>query len=133
MIRRPPRSTRTDKLCPYTTLCRSPGFRLFSRKARRAARVDHKLRLAVQIGADIGQRADVPAFGHGGKAAARALGGAGFQRTAFGAPIADAAIEDRRIVEGDKPQPEPPPSRNGVRGTVPEPNIKRTSGGGGKR
>src|SRR3546814_10903479 len=63
-----------------------PGFRLFSRKARRAARVDHKLRLAVQIGADIGQRADVPAFGHGGKAAARALGGAGFQRTAFGAP-----------------------------------------------
>src|SRR3546814_10454463 len=78
-----------------------PCFRLFSRKARRAARVDHKLRLAVQIGADIGQRADVPAFGHGGKAAARALGGAGFQRTAFGAPIADAAIEDRRIVEAE--------------------------------
>src|SRR3546814_20429931 len=23
-IRRPPRSTRTDTLCPYTTLCRSP-------------------------------------------------------------------------------------------------------------
>src|SRR3546814_14639719 len=23
MIRRPPRSTRTDTLCPYTTLCRS--------------------------------------------------------------------------------------------------------------
>src|SRR3546814_13157791 len=25
MIRRPPRSTRTDTLCPYTTLCRSGG------------------------------------------------------------------------------------------------------------
>src|SRR3546814_3193617 len=25
MIRRPPRSTRTDTLCPYTTLVRSPG------------------------------------------------------------------------------------------------------------
>src|SRR3546814_10096030 len=25
MIRRPPRSTRTDTLCPYTTLCRSAG------------------------------------------------------------------------------------------------------------
>src|SRR3546814_2110184 len=26
MIRRPPRSTRTDTLFPYTTLCRSKGF-----------------------------------------------------------------------------------------------------------
>src|SRR3546814_9898416 len=26
MIRRPPRSTRTDTLFPYTTLCRSHGF-----------------------------------------------------------------------------------------------------------
>src|SRR3546814_4736604 len=26
MIRRPPRSTRTDTLCPYATLFRSPGF-----------------------------------------------------------------------------------------------------------
>src|SRR3546814_18533174 len=25
MIRRPPRSTRTDTLCPYTTLFRAPG------------------------------------------------------------------------------------------------------------
>src|SRR3546814_10684512 len=28
MIRRPPRSTRTDTLFPYTTLCRSDGGRL---------------------------------------------------------------------------------------------------------
>src|SRR3546814_16179009 len=33
MIRRPPRSTRTDTLCPYTTLFRSdvPGKRAFAR------------------------------------------------------------------------------------------------------
>src|SRR3546814_17368375 len=29
MIRRPPRSTRTDTLFPYTTLFRSPGHRAF--------------------------------------------------------------------------------------------------------
>src|SRR3546814_14967783 len=28
MIRRPPRSTRTDTLCPYTTLFRSRGMRV---------------------------------------------------------------------------------------------------------
>src|SRR3546814_1475410 len=31
MIRRPPRSTRTDTLFPYTTLCRSAYFRLEAR------------------------------------------------------------------------------------------------------
>src|SRR3546814_6560119 len=45
MIRRPPRSTRTDTLCPYTTLFRSPGmtsasFSALSRAAStRTARV----------------------------------------------------------------------------------------------
>src|SRR3546814_17690969 len=29
MIRRPPRSTRTDTRCPYTTLCRSTGTDFF--------------------------------------------------------------------------------------------------------
>src|SRR3546814_20336401 len=29
MIRRPPRSTRTDTLCPYTTLFRSPALPLY--------------------------------------------------------------------------------------------------------
>src|SRR3546814_11409226 len=33
MIRRPPRSTRTDTLCPYTTLFRSGGG-VFDRKAK---------------------------------------------------------------------------------------------------
>src|SRR3546814_20339183 len=40
MIRRPPRSTRTDTLCPYTTLFRSParGTRRSDRAATRPAR-----------------------------------------------------------------------------------------------
>src|SRR3546814_6193037 len=42
MIRRPPRSTRTDKLFPYTTLFRSAPYELFDQQwaaenARRAA------------------------------------------------------------------------------------------------
>src|SRR3546814_1884435 len=37
MIRRPPRSTRTDTLCPYTTLFRSPVGR--NRHQRRGARM----------------------------------------------------------------------------------------------
>src|SRR3546814_5107327 len=34
MIRRPPRSTRTDKLCPHTTLFRSPQRAAAYKKAR---------------------------------------------------------------------------------------------------
>src|SRR3546814_16191763 len=37
MIRRPPRSTRTDTLFPYTTLFRSPGDRTHRRPAAAAA------------------------------------------------------------------------------------------------
>src|SRR3546814_5719778 len=36
MIRRPPRSTRTDTLFPYTTLFRSPDFRLVAARAHEA-------------------------------------------------------------------------------------------------
>src|SRR3546814_5923214 len=36
MSRRPPRSTRTDTLCPYTTLFRSRGAGIGNRAARRA-------------------------------------------------------------------------------------------------
>src|SRR3546814_12361311 len=42
MIRRPPRSTRTDTLFPYTTLFRSLVLR---RRPRRRARADHRPRL----------------------------------------------------------------------------------------
>src|SRR3546814_4220800 len=42
MIRRPPRSTRTDTLFPYTTLFRSPG---------QAAEVDRGARRAIRVSA----------------------------------------------------------------------------------
>src|SRR3546814_14258400 len=47
MIRRPPRSTRTDTLFPYTTLFRSRQRRRYSRRARPSARVprDRRARL----------------------------------------------------------------------------------------
>src|SRR3546814_1422393 len=41
MIRRPPRSTRTDTLFPYTTLFRSLGHAL--RQARQNQAVDHRV------------------------------------------------------------------------------------------
>src|SRR3546814_14222651 len=44
MIRPPPRSTRTDTLFPYTTLCRSRGWRASAAAAsRRATRSLHRL------------------------------------------------------------------------------------------
>src|SRR3546814_3653260 len=48
MIRRPPRSTRTDTLFPYTTLFRSvrrPGAMVFEPPARHARPVPHPDRL----------------------------------------------------------------------------------------
>src|SRR3546814_8640256 len=47
MIRRPPRSTRTDTLFPYTTLFRSPARRLVRpwRQARAAGGADARGRL----------------------------------------------------------------------------------------
>src|SRR3546814_3483351 len=55
MIRRPPSSTRTDTLCPYTTLFRSrpgdAGHFLLQEQLDRAAGVD--LGLHLQLDADI--------------------------------------------------------------------------------
>src|SRR3546814_20364977 len=45
MIRRPPRSTRTDTLFPYTTLCRSDPSPQCQRRA------DHVADLSVAVGA----------------------------------------------------------------------------------
>src|SRR3546814_10219730 len=44
MIRRPPRSTRTDTLFPYTTLFRSPGKRLAHALPRRRLLVERSRR-----------------------------------------------------------------------------------------
>src|SRR3546814_15363695 len=43
MIRRPPRSTRTDTLFPYTTLFRSEGLRLLLGEPTLVVRVDESL------------------------------------------------------------------------------------------
>src|SRR3546814_8460370 len=44
MIRRPPRSTRTDTLFPYTTLFRSARLLLRAGAARRCQRLQHRPR-----------------------------------------------------------------------------------------
>src|SRR3546814_3393241 len=49
MIRRPPRSTRTDKLCPYTTLFRSPDRMVLDQHLARVVD-DHRQR--GDVGAD---------------------------------------------------------------------------------
>src|SRR3546814_10309608 len=49
MIRRPPRSTRTDTLFPYTTLFRSSGNDITLRIARQTMRIDGKLSRAIGI------------------------------------------------------------------------------------
>src|SRR3546814_9438687 len=69
MIRRPPRSTRTDTLFPYTTLFRSAGHVLCSRPLRPAPRPDrhHQTSAAVVVhrrcGARQYRRMDIPAQG----------------------------------------------------------------------
>src|SRR3546814_13740875 len=50
MLRRPPRSTPTDTLCPYTTLFRCLGARSFSRRGRQGGRVDLRELLAGLLG-----------------------------------------------------------------------------------
>src|SRR3546814_5342808 len=64
MIRRPPRSTRTDTLFPYTTLFRS-GRRGRGRRGRPVGRPDAELdldrpprRIAPHHGADVGRQRD---------------------------------------------------------------------------
>src|SRR3546814_2053590 len=68
MIRRPPRSTRTDTLFPYTTLFRSHG-RAGDRRGRRHARSGHSKGCAAradscfQVSAGGGARLDLRTIG----------------------------------------------------------------------
>src|SRR3546814_3038320 len=59
MIRRPPRSTRTDTLFPYTTLFRSRHFdgKIYALKARPALRLGEK-RVDVEIAFGIVRRSE---------------------------------------------------------------------------
>src|SRR3546814_7663600 len=54
MIRRPPRSTRTDTLFPYTTLFRSPGTRLLERRGMNEAAMDMQQLFIADIGGGAG-------------------------------------------------------------------------------
>src|SRR3546814_4531255 len=67
MIRRPPRSTRTDTLFPYTTLFRSPPDRVLSIKEGRIVKADEELAVRrIRIGA-ARHRADAADMRFGGK------------------------------------------------------------------
>src|SRR3546814_6537491 len=59
MIRRPPRSTRTDTLFPYTTLFRSPGFSPGENRMRSPIVLGAFLALLTPAGV-LAQRADLP-------------------------------------------------------------------------
>src|SRR3546814_5471442 len=67
MIRRPPRSTRTDTLFPYTTLFRSDGM---------AHRTEH--------GFSVSERFEVPADHETQRSLTGALGAAGHRRVEHG-------------------------------------------------
>src|SRR3546814_9026300 len=49
MIRRPPRSTRTDTLFPYTTLFRSPEFFIDNKVSKRSAAIRNGLPDALEL------------------------------------------------------------------------------------
>src|SRR3546814_7359485 len=59
MIRRPPRSTRTDTLFPYTTLFRSPGFSPGENRMRSPIVLGAFLALLTRAGV-LAERADLP-------------------------------------------------------------------------
>src|SRR3546814_8046832 len=70
MIRRPPRSTRTDTLFPYTTLFRSTGGadRAGNGLRDRAGSVDRAIRWLFEPGGDHGRRNPADRFGAGADA-----------------------------------------------------------------
>src|SRR3546814_18530186 len=68
MIRRPPRSTRTDTLFPYTTLFRSEGNRADDR-SRRAGQ--HRRNPCAQAVGDLARRRTLPFLCRGGGPIAR--------------------------------------------------------------
>src|SRR3546814_9434277 len=73
MIRRPPRSTRTDTLFPYTTLFRSPGLgggQLLRRRDRAPAALRHHPQ-----GGPAGELRGVPGAAGLGEGPGGALGG----------------------------------------------------------
>src|SRR3546814_13948867 len=102
MIRRPPRSTRTDTLFPYTTLFRSPA----PRDVHATDAPDTRLEDAAAIGGSGGADPDHVARDHAGprRAAARGYRGAGRDRRRDGARDR-ANGDDRRSGGRRRPRP----------------------------
>src|SRR3546814_14973589 len=97
MIRRPPRSTRTDTLFPYTTLFRStgdPGGRP-RRRARRCATPVDGWRPALRRAAGADGRCDAPVGLEGGPRLYEGADGQGRRRHDRAADPADGERVDR--------------------------------------
>src|SRR3546814_13855913 len=75
MIRRPPRSTRTDTLFPYTTLCRSSRLSRGARWPGRTASARRRRRAMLEI-ANVGKVFGEPGSLAGASLAHRAVDGA---------------------------------------------------------
>src|SRR3546814_20883335 len=111
MIRRPPRSTRTDTLFPYTTLFRSE--RLPRRQALQPCR--HRLHPVPRIPAADGNHATA-----GGRGVARALAGAAEQRRDAAGAVISAKPMLNSMQGGIAKQfrlPTPCPPAGGIDGT----------------
>src|SRR3546814_15532971 len=114
MIRRPPRSTRTDTLFPYTTLFRSPlSFREGNRADDRSRRAgQHRRNPCAQAVGDLARRRTLPFLCRGGgpisrrgpRRRGRAVGAVvrrvlrrlGFVAALLAMPAATAAAQMRR-------------------------------------
>src|SRR3546814_12977671 len=97
MIRRPPRSTRTDTLFPYTTLFRSWRDGARARTPELAAREPHRLGRARRICLSQGRTGN--ALSHAGDLAAlgQEPGDDQYRRRAYLSPLARPLGDARRV------------------------------------
>src|SRR3546814_15487943 len=95
MIRRPPRSTRTDTLFPYTTLFRSPlSFREGNRADDRSRRAgQHRRNPCAQAVGDLARRRTLPFLCRGGGPISRR--GPRRRGRAVGAAIGSGSCRER--------------------------------------
>src|SRR3546814_6043794 len=94
MIRRPPRSTRTDTLFPYTTLFRSVSFE-----------INNDQYWLVFDREQLGLTAGVEWFGWGATALLLALVGAAISVRFVNRPLAQLAKVAQQLARGETPSP----------------------------
>src|SRR3546814_5961951 len=105
MLRRPPRSTRTDTLFPYTTLFRSRGLRAGSGQSF----LGHEV-MAVALAVGQGERRAVLVEGPGGEMVAEGLVGVHeadhgrSEEHTSGTPVTNAHLVCRLLLEKKKKQ-----------------------------